>query len=256
MQAWDKKLVIVLPTYNESKNLQKLLVTISSSVPHAAVIIVDDSNDQENKKIQQIAKRFKNVSVLTRQKKLGRGSAVLFGLTKALAKNRYDYFIEMDTDLSHDPKEIAILYKKYLETKAELVIGSRYLAGSKTVNWPMRRIVMSKIINSFLRLLYGIRLRDFTDGFRLYTRKAIKAIVEKGLQETNFVALSESILLLSKRNYRIAEAPITFTDRQKGKSTVGIKELVACLVSAFRVKARFSSVSERSLLLFCFFLLF
>lgn len=256
MAYWDKKLAIILPTYNESKNLRKLLLYITSVVPQATIYIVDDSNDRENKKIQQIVKHFSNVSVMTRQKKLGRGSAILTGFTQALEKKKYQYFIEMDTDLAHDPREIPVLFQKMIETNAQLVIGSRYVSGSKIIKWPLRRLVMSKIINVFLRLLYGVRLHDFTNGFRLYTRKAVVALVKKGLQEKNFIALSESVLVLSSRKYAIVEVPITFTDRQKGKSTVGIKELCLCLLSAFRVKVRYSPIKDMHLLLFLFFFTF
>jgi dolichol-phosphate mannosyltransferase len=242
MSSWDSKLVIILPAYNESKNLRILLRKICDVVAHARIIIVDDSDPPENAKVIETA--YHNVEVITRQKKLGRGSAVLDGFEHALKDKSLEYFIEMDTDLSHDPLQIPLLKETLVKNKAHLVVGSRYLKGSKIVKWPRRRIIMSKIINFNLSLWLGVNLHDFTNGYRLYKRNAVKELIKVGLNEKGFIALSESVYILNKKGYRIVEVPITFIDRIHGTSTVGMRELYNSLVGAFRIKIR-KSPSER-----------
>src|SRR4051794_36722653 len=119
MNLWDSKLVIILPAYNESENLRILLRKIVKVVAHARIIIVDDSDAPELAK--KIAAAFPNVEVLTRQKKLGRGSAVLHGFAYALKDTALEYFVEMDTDLSHDPMQIPLLHEALVKNKAQLV---------------------------------------------------------------------------------------------------------------------------------------
>jgi dolichol-phosphate mannosyltransferase len=236
MNSWDKKLVVILPAYNESENLRILLRKIHDVVPHARIIIVDDSDTPEDTKA--LKNTYKNVEVITRHKKLGRGSAVLEGFKYALKDTSLEYFIEMDTDLSHDPKQIPLLKEAHVKNKAHLVVGSRYIQGSKIVNWPLRRIVMSKVINFNLRFWLKVRLYDFTNGFRFYTRAAVKELLTVGLHEKGFIVLSESVYILNKKGYKIIEVPITFVDRIHGTSSVGVQELYNSLTGAFRIKLR------------------
>lgn len=238
MSLWSKKLVIVLPTFNESKNLRTLLDRIRKIVPSASVIIVDDSSDAENKKIGEIASIYKNSTVLTRQKKLGRGSAILAGFAHGLTNNKFEYFVEMDTDLAHNPSELPQLFDALIAQNAHLVIGSRYLEKSTIVDWPLKRLLLSKLINFFLNFWLGLHLHDYTNGYRLYKRQAVTYLVKTGLREKNFIALSESAFLIKKRGYKIVEVPITFTDRKHGESTVGTKELFMCLIGALRIRLR------------------
>ena len=235
---WYKNLAIILPTFNESKNLRILLEKINKVVPAAHVIIVDDSNDKENGRIKKIAGIYKNVEVITRQKKMGRGSAVLDGFIYALKNKHYEYFVEMDTDLAHDPLELPLLYKALTARNAHLIIGSRYLDKSKIVDWPLRRLVLSKLINFFLNFWLGLKLHDYTNGFRIYERQAVEYLTKVGLKEKGFIALSESAYLLKKRGFKIIEVPITFTDRKHGESTVGTKELLMCFIGAVKIRLR------------------
>ncbi|HSA84256.1 MAG TPA: glycosyltransferase [Patescibacteria group bacterium] len=232
------KIVIVLPTFNESQNLRILLENIKKEVRTAYIIIVDDSYPKESHKIKKIASDFQHVEIITRERKLGRGSAVLDGFRHALQNKQFRYFVEMDTDLAHDPKELIQFYERIRKGGMDLVIGSRYLNASKIVDWPLRRLVMSKIINFFLNLWLGLNLHDYTNGYRMYTRRAVAYLVKTGLREKNFIALSESAYLLKKQGMRIMEIPITFTDRKHGISSVGSRELFQSLLGAFRIKLR------------------
>lgn len=236
MSSWDSKLVIILPAYNESENLRILLGKIVKVVAHAHIIIVDDSDSPEPAK--KLIKVYKNVEVITRMKRLGRGSAVIDGFKHAMKNKSFEYFIEMDTDLSHDPKEITLFKETLIKNKAQLVVGSRYVKGSKIIKWPLRRVLMSKIINFNLSLWLGIKLHDFTNGYRLYTRDAVKELIRVGINEKGFIALSESVYILYRKKFKMVEAPITFTDRIHGKSTVDIQELYNSLAGSFRIKRR------------------
>lgn len=238
MISLDKELAIILPTYNESSNLRTLMTKIFKVASGVLIIIVDDSKEIENIKIKNIAKIYKNVEVLTRERKLGRGSAVLYGFTHALKNKNIKYFVEMDTDLAHDPAELHLLQTALKMNKAQLAIGSRYNRESRIVKWPMRRLIMSRLINLFLDIWLGLHLDDYTNGYRMYTRKAIEYVVRKGLHEKNFIALSESAYIIKKKGFDIVEVPITFTDRKHGESTVGITELLICLIGAIRIRLR------------------
>lgn len=238
MRNLDKKLVIILPTYNESKSLTTLLNSIFREVSSAHIVIVDDSIVSENKNIKKIAAKFNNIVILTRGKKSGRGSAVLEGFKYALKNKELEFFVEMDTDLAHDPSELPLFYEALKKDTVHLVIGSRYSESSKIVDWPLRRLVMSKIINKCLNLFLGLNIRDYTNGYRMYKRNAVEYLVKTGLHETNFITLTESAFILKNKGFGIVEVPITFTDRKYGKSTVGVIELLSCLIGVFRIKLR------------------
>lgn len=246
MNINEGNIAIALPTFNESKNLRILLNKIHKIVPGALIVIVDDSNDKEKAKIKRIAAPYQNITLITRQKKLGRGSAILTGFTEALKNKTIQYFVEMDTDLAHDPEEIPFFLTTMKTKKAHLVVGSRYLPKSKIIAWPLKRLVLSKLINKFLNLWLKVSLHDYTNGYRLYQRKAVEYLIKTGLQERNFIALSESAFLLHKKGFKIIEIPTTFTDRKRGESSVGIKELFMCLIGAFRIKLRYNKRDEYS----------
>lgn len=227
-------IAIIIPTINESENIPILLRGIFQNLPDAYVVIVDDSGEKEHKKLQQKIKKQKmNILLLKRTKKSGRGSAVLYGMKEALKNKQIQYFFEMDADLAHDPKELHIFLGK---EKADLVIGSRYLSKSVIMDWPIRRLFLSKLINTFLSLWLDLRLSDYTNGYRLYSRKAVTFLLGQHLYEKGFIALSEVAYVLKKNKFTIKEVPITFTDRKYGKSNADIKELISSLKGALRIR--------------------
>lgn len=231
----EKFASVIIPTYNERENIGRLLKIIFTVLPHSHVIIVDDSNKTESEKLQKTVKNnFNHVTIIARQKKLGRGSAILTGLKEALKDKKTAYFFEMDADLAHDPLE----FPKFLSRikSADLVIGSRYLEKSNIKKWPLRRLIMSRCINTFLSLWLGLNITDYTDGYRLYTRRAVTFLLEQRLKETGFIALSEIAYKLKRRGFTIAEVPITFTDRIYGKSSAGLSEHINAFLGMIRIK--------------------
>ena len=220
-----KNFAVIIPSYNEVKNIAILIKGIFKELPRAKIIIVDDSTESENEKLKLIIKGKRNVVLISRLKKKGRGSAVLEGFKEALKDKAMEYVFEMDSDLAHDPKE----FKRFLDKKNsgnyDFIIGSRYLPGGKIINIAPNRTIMSRVINKFLYYWLGIHLSDHTSGFRLYRRNSIEFLVKAKLKAKGFIALSESVYKLHLAGFKVGEVPITWNFRIYGKSTVNGKEL-------------------------------
>lgn len=218
-------IAIVIPSYNEVKNIRILIKGIFKELPGAKIIIIDDSSKTENEKLKLIVKGKRNVILISRLKKGGRGSAVLEGFRETLKDKSIGYVFEMDSDLAHDPKEMKRFIKKKDEGAYDFIIGSRYLPGGKIINIAPSRTIMSRLINKFLYYWLGIHLSDHTSGFRLYKRNSIEFLVKTKLRSKGFIALSESAYKLYLSGFKVGEVPITWNFRIYGKSTVNGKEL-------------------------------
>lgn len=232
---------IIIPSYNEATNIPILIKKIFTALPQTIVIIVDDSKIEENKKLREFMKKnsklYKDkVTLISRQKKLGRGSAVMDGLKEMLKNKPIQYFFEMDADLAHDPGDFKKFLQAVKENNVDVVSGSRYLQGSKITKWPLRRIIFSRIINIFINLLLGLKLSDYTNGFRLYNRNAVLFLTKLQLKEKGFIALSEIAYKLKRGKFKMMEVPINFTDRAHGRSSMGHRELLSALVGIIRIK--------------------
>ncbi len=236
-----QKIGFVIPSYNESSNIISLLSKIKETFPEAFIVIVDDSNKKENRKLKlNIAKsKFRNnkdIVLISRLRKSGRGSAVLQGYSELSKDKTIEYFFELDGDLSHNPIEALIFLKEIKKKKADVVIGSRYLDRSKITKWPLKRRVLSKIINAFINNWLGLKLSDYTNGFRLYNKKAVGFLLKVQLKEKGFIALSEAIFRLKKNGFKIVEIPISFTDRKFGKSSAGLNEYKSSIIGILRIR--------------------
>lgn len=230
-------ITIVIPAYNESQNLKILVKNIFGNLNTAGVIIVDDSTlEKEKEELRKISQKYPagSVKIIFRGQKSGRGSAVMDGLKASLKDKETKYFFEMDADLSHDPKELKLFLDK--KNKADMIIGSRYLNTSHIVKWPWWRVLQSRIINKILNVWLGLKITDYTDGYRLYSRKAVEYLCQLTLKEKGFIALSEIAFRLKKKGFKISEVPISFTDRTFGKSNANIKELLNSLAGAVRIR--------------------
>ncbi len=235
----NKNISIVIPSYNEVENISILTKGIDKYLPNSRVIIIDDSSISENKKLKQIIKNKKGIILISRLKKMGRGSAVLDGFKKALENKDTQYIFEMDSDLAHDPKEFSRFLNEVSVYPYDLVIGSRYKSGGRIVNISPNRTIMSRLINYFLYFWLNIKISDYTSGFRLYSRNGAKLIINSKLNAKGFIALSEAAYKLYKNGYSISEVPITWNFRRYGKSNVNLKELLSSLI--FVIGLRFKS---------------
>jgi len=239
----NKDIAVVVPSYNDVQNLAILIKRIRLQLPKSKIIIVDDSLLEENVKLKTIVKKKRNIDLISRFKKKGRGSAVIQGFKKALEDKSMNYVFEMDSDLAHDPNE----FKRFVKVKDKtigLIIGSRYLPGGKIMNITPNRIIMSKIINKCLYYWLGMHLSDHTSGFRLYSRKAVEYLTNAKIRSKGFISLSETAYALFLAGFKIKEVPITWNFRIYGKSNVNLRELLNSLL--FVIYMRLDSLFKRA----------
>ena len=226
---FTKKLVII-PTYNEIENIKNIIDTIFSlSIPFDILIVDDNSPDGTALEVKNLQSIYpKKLFLEIRDKKLGLGTAYIYGFKWALAQN-YDYIFEMDADFSHNPNDLCRLYNECIEKKADITIGSRYIKGVNVVNWPLPRILLSYGASLYVKIITGMKIEDPTSGFICYSRKVIEAI---NLNSIRFIGYAFQIEMKYKayiRKFKILEVPIIFTDRSKGKSKMNssiIKEAI------------------------------
>jgi len=226
------KKAIIIPTFNEKENIEKLISRILFNIPDADIFIIDDTLEND---IKTIIKKFK-INYHHRGKKLGRGSAVLMGFAEALKIDKYDVFIEMDADLSHNPDEINNNLKKFRSENLDLLISSRYLAKSSIINWGFNRKLFSKASNILARFLLSIPVSDYTNGFRFYSFDAIKFVTANcGRIGGGFVILSEILMQLYYNNFKVGETSTIFRNRVRGESSVNTKEVINSLLGLWKL---------------------
>jgi dolichol-phosphate mannosyltransferase len=229
----SSNIAIVIPAYNESENIKNLLKKIRKNIK-SQIIVVDDSNNNLTKNVLKKIKT--NILYIKRNKKLGRGSAVLEGLKNALKKKDVRIFIEMDADLSHPPSELRRNIKFFNDNNLDLLIGSRYLEESQIINWPISRRIFSKLANYLARFLLKIPCSDYTNGYRIYSRRAAKKIVQKcGKIGDGFIILSEILLVLYKNNFKIGEIKTKFVNRSRGESSANLKLIISSLMGLVKI---------------------
>ena len=230
-----KKLAIVIPTYKESANILKLVNEIAEIVTSTHIIIVDDSPDKKTKVIIEKLDN-KNISIINRYTKLGRGSAVLEGMREHL-KLDFEFLLEMDADFSHLPNEINSMLSMIKNENADLVIASRYLRNSKIVNWPLSRRIFSRLANKLCRKVVKLNIHDYTNGYRIYSKRAVTLTLNKcGKIGDGFIILSEIIAQLSSSDYKIIEKETIFINRLRGESSLSIKEVIGAAVGLYKIK--------------------
>jgi len=230
-----KNIAIVIPTFNEIENIEKLIHEIKIKLPEAKIFIIDDSKKKEIGEL--IKNKDLKVNYFHRSDESGRGSAVIYGFNKAIKEeNKYELFIEMDADFSHDPNELLINIDFFLKEKLDLLIASRYLPGSKIINWSLSRRILSKLSNLLARNLLNIPLNDFTNGFRIYSPRAIKSILLScGNIGDGFILLSEIIVVIKNNFMKIGEIKTKFVNRERGVSSVNLKLVLASLYGLIKL---------------------
>ncbi|PKH40525.1 dolichol-phosphate mannosyltransferase [Nocardioides alpinus] len=207
---------MVIPTYNESENLEWIVGRLRAAQPGVDVMVVDDNSPDGTGDIaDKLAAEDDAVSVVHRTEKAGLGAAYLNGFAVALAAD-YDVIGEMDADGSHQPEQLQRLIDA-LHT-ADLVIGSRYVPGGSVVNWPVQRLLLSRGGNLYVRLLLGINVKDATAGFRLFRRTTLEAIDLGAVLSTGYVFQTDLAYRTLTRGLRITEVPIEFIERERGDS--------------------------------------
>ena len=213
-----KKSIVIVPTYNEISNIEKLIFLIMNVKNNFDVLVVDDNSpDKTYIKVSKLREKFENrLFLLLRKKKEGLGKAYLDGFNWAI-KKKYQYIFQMDGDFSHDPLELDTMLKK-LNSGSDVVIGSRYLNGINVINWPLSRIILSKGASYYVKLITGIPISDPTSGFVGYKSKVLNSI---SLDKIKFIGYAFQIELKYKswkKGFSLDEHSIIFKNRVKGKS--------------------------------------
>jgi len=225
-------IAVIIPAYNEQDNILKLVNKIKYILPRSSIYIIDDSLGNETNFIIN-KKKF---NYYHRKKKLGRGSAVLYGIKKAISVKRYNIFIEMDADFSHNPNELIKNINFFTKNNSDLLISSRYLKNSRIINWSINRKIFSFLSNYLCRILLQIPISDYTNGFRIYSnRAALKIIKDCGKIGDGFIILSEILLVLHLSKYRIFETSSIFVNRVRGESSVNLKLIFSSLVGLIKL---------------------
>jgi dolichol-phosphate mannosyltransferase len=210
------RVLVVVPTYDERENLEWIVGRLRAAVPEVDVLVVDDdSPDGTGDVADALAAEDAAVTVLHRREKAGLGAAYLDGFRVALERG-YDVVGEMDADGSHAPEQLPRLLAALLE--ADLVIGSRWVAGGSVVNWPLFRRLLSVGGNLYARLLLGIPVRDVTAGYRLFRRAALESIDLGSVESAGYIFQTDLAFRTVRAGLRVAEVPIEFVERVRGKS--------------------------------------
>jgi dolichol-phosphate mannosyltransferase len=226
-------LLVVLPTYNERENLERVTEGILRH-DFAHLLVVDDESPDGTGVIadELAARRPDRMQVLHRSGPRGLGAAYLDGLRRAL-ETGHEAIGQMDADLSHDPGYLPDLLAA-LE-RHDLVIGSRYLHGISVVNWPLHRLMLSAFANRYIRAITGLTVRDCTSGFRLWRREALGRLPLTTARASGYAFLAEMLYQAARQGCRIGEVPIVFVERQKGYSKVSTRVLIESLVTPWRL---------------------
>jgi dolichol-phosphate mannosyltransferase len=209
--------LVVVPTFNEAENIEVLLTRVRAAVPSADILVVDDNSpDGTGDLAEKAGAELGQIKILRRPRKEGLGNAYRAGFRQGLDAG-YKVLVQMDADLSHDPDVIPLLLAKVAEG-ADVAIGSRYVPGGSTPNWPTHRKMLSRYGNRYSGWALGLRLRDVTAGFRAYTAEILEAVKFDDTQANGYAFQTEVGYRISKWGGKITEVPITFTDRERGTS--------------------------------------
>lgn len=236
------KTIVIIPTYNELNNIQKLIPEILDQYPVIHILVVDDNSpDGTAAHVEQLSRNDKRINLIRRPGKMGLGTAYVEGFKFAL-QNNFDAVIQMDADFSHDPKEI----RNFLELIPiyDLVIGSRYIYGVRVINWPIRRLLLSYFANLYTRVITGLPVKDGTGGFKCIRREVLQSIDLDKIHSNGYSFQIEINFIAWKKNFKLTEMPIVFVDRVKGTSKMSrkiVREAVF-MVWKLRFKSLFGSL--------------
>ena len=237
------KLLVIIPTYNEKENIEKMVRKVFSLEPFFELLIIDDgSPDGTANIVEKLQTEFSDrLHMIQREGKLGLGTAYLTGFKWAIEHN-YDYIFEMDADFQHNPDDLIRLYEAATQG-GDLVIGSRYIDGVTVINWPIGRVIMSFYASAYVRVVTGMKVMDTTAGFKCYTRKVLETIPLDKIRMRGYAFQIEMKFTTWKYGFKIVEVPIIFRDREKGNSKMsgGIFNEALWGVIKMKVKSWFRS---------------
>ncbi len=233
----ESRIAVVLPTVNEAGTIEHLIRRILSLDRRIHIYVVDDgSTDGTISIVKRLAESASELTLYEREGSMGLGDALRFGLKVALADDKNEILVTLDADYSHDPSDM----QRFLEVDADLVVGSRYIKGSRILGWSFPRRLMSMTANWLARSILGIKVRDVTSGYRAYSRKVAELVVSESARD-GFEFQMETVWLAEKTGFRIMEVPIRFSERTLGSSKLApfreIRSTLSFLVSPTKKRA-------------------
>ena len=213
------EVLVIIPTYNEGENIIKIIESIFTIHQDINILIVDDNSpDGTSSKVKELISKYNNkLNLITRESKMGLGTAYLRGFNWAINKD-FNYIISMDADFSHNPSDILRLYESCVNEKNDICIGSRYIKGINVVNWPLQRIILSYFASLYVRLITAMNIMDPTSGFVCYSLKSLQKLDLSEIEFNGYAFQIEMKFKLFLKKLRMVEIPIIFTDRKFGKS--------------------------------------
>lgn len=231
--------LVVIPTYNENENIERLLRNVFSLQREFHILVVDDNSpDGTGASVKRLVSEFEGkLFLIERSGKLGLGTAYIEGFKWALNR-KYEYIFEMDADFSHNPNDLIRLYNACSREEYDLAIGSRYIKGVNVVNWPMSRVLLSWAASIYVRFITGMNIYDTTAGFVCYKRHVLEKI---NLDKIRFVGYAFQIEMKFKAylaKCKIIEVPVVFTDRTKGESKMSGGIISEAIFGVIRMKFR------------------
>lgn len=230
------KNLVIIPTYNEIENIEKMVRTVFDLPREFELLIVDDgSPDGTADKVKELQKEFTGkLHIEERKGKLGLGTAYIHGFKWALARD-YDFIFEMDCDFSHNPKDLVRLLEA-CENGADVAVGSRYTKGGQVSNWPIGRILMSYFASVYVRMVLWLPVKDTTAGFKCYRKKVLQIVDLDAVRFMGYAFQIEMKYRAYKKGFKIVEVPIMFTDRVLGVSKMSTKIFKEAFVGVVQMR--------------------
>ena len=231
-----RKNLVIIPTYNEIENIDKMVRSVFALPRQFDLLIVDDgSPDGTAEHVKSLQNEFPGrLHIEERRGKLGLGTAYIHGFKWALARD-YEHIFEMDCDFSHDPKDLVRLLEA-CENGADVAVGSRYTSGGKIRNWPVDRILMSYFASVYVRMILWLPVKDTTAGFKCYKRKVLETIELDKIRFMGYAFQIEMKYRAFKKGFKIVEVPIMFTDRVLGQSKMSTKIFKEAFVGVVQMR--------------------
>ena len=231
--------LIIIPTYNEKENIEKIIRKVFSLEKSFHILIVDDGSPDGTASIVKTLQKenSEQLHIEERTGKLGLGTAYIHGFKWALAKD-YQFIFEMDADFSHNPDDLIRLYNANTNDGGDLSIGSRYVKGVNIVNWPMARLLMSFFASKYVKFITGIPIHDSTAGFKCYKRKVLETINFDKIQFVGYAFQIEMKFKAWKYGFNVVEVPVIFTDRTQGTSKMSSGIFMEAVVGVLQMKLK------------------
>lgn len=230
------KSVVLIPTYNEKENIEKLINEIFKNLPDTEIVVIDDNSpDNTGEIVERLSLKNNKLHVIHGKEKSGLGTAYVKGFHYAL-DNGFDVIFQMDADFSHNPKYLPVMQDKLINENFDLVIGSRYVKGGGTEDWGILRKLISRGGGMYSRTILGLKPIDITGGFKCFKRQVLEAIHIDEIYSLGFGFQIEVNYRVQLAGFKIAETPIIFPDRKEGKSKMSGSIFTEALINVWKLK--------------------